>query len=289
MNEALASRDPSRHTARMSRRSDHPVPNRPFDLRHERGPFDIIGDVHGCADELLTLLAKLGHRVEINGDGSVTIEPHAEGRRVVFVGDLVDRGPRTPDVLRIAMAFVERGLGFCVPGNHDVKFWRWLSGHHNVKLTHGLDRSVAQMEPQPEAFKDRVRDFIAGLPDYVFLDEGRLVVAHAGILERMIGRTDNEVRHFCVYGDTDGKVDASGLVIRYNWAAGYKGAPTVVYGHIPVADATWVNNSACIDTGCCFGYKLTALRWPERETVSVPAQTAYYRSARTLGLPPPRP
>lgn len=272
----------------MSRRSDALPADRPFDLRHERGPFDIIGDVHGCCDELEALLAALGHRVAINADGSVSITPHPEGRRVVFVGDLVDRGPRTPDVLRIAMAFVEHGLGFCVPGNHDVKFWRWLSGHHNVKLTHGLDRSVAQMEPQSQAFKDQAKAFIGKLPDYVWLDEGRLVVAHAGILERMIGTSDNEVRHFCVYGDTDGKVDANGLVIRYNWAAGYKGAATVVYGHIPVADATWVNNSVCIDTGCCFGYKLTALRWPERDTISVPARAGYYSAARVLGLPPAR-
>lgn len=273
----------------MSRRPDPLPANRPFDLRHELGPFDIIGDVHGCGDELETLLKQLGHRAAINPGGSVVVEPHPQGRRVVFVGDLVDRGPRTPDVLRIVMAYAERGLGLCVPGNHDVKFWRWLSGHHNVKLTHGLDESARQMGPQPEPFKDKVRAFIASLPDYLWLDGGKLVVSHAGILERMIGATDNETRHFCIYGDTDGKVDANGLAIRYNWAASYMGVPTVVYGHIPVANAAWVNNSVCIDTGCCFGYKLTALRWPERETVSVPAQAGYYRSARTLGLPDPRP
>lgn len=273
----------------MSRNRDHLPSHRPFDLRHERGPFDIIGDVHGCCDELEELLDLLGYRVSWGADGPAVREPHREGRRLVFVGDLADRGPRTPDVLRIVMSAVTNGHGFSVPGNHDVKFWRWLSGHHNVKLTHGLDRSAAQMEPEPRAFKDDVVSFIARLPDYLWLDGGKLAVAHAGILERMIGLTNNEVRHFCIYGDTDGKVDANGLVIRYNWALGYKGEPTVVYGHIPVAEATWVNNTVCIDTGCCFGYKLTALRWPERDVVSVTARTAYYRSGRDLGLPAARP
>lgn len=145
------------------------------------------------------------------------------------------------------------------------------------------------MEPQSDTFKNKVRDFIANLPDYLWLDGGKLVVAHAGILARMIGHTDNEVRHFCIYGDTDGKVDANGLAIRYNWAARYDGDSTIVYGHTPVEDATWVNNTVCIDTGCCFGNKLTALRWPERETVTVPARAAYYSAARVLGLPPARP
>lgn len=273
----------------MSRRTSDLPADRPFDLRRERGPFDIIGDVHGCADELEDLLRRLGYALSWHADRSLTVAPHPDGRRVIFVGDLVDRGPRTPDVLRIAMVMASSGIGFCVPGNHDVKFWRWLSGHHNIKLTHGLDRSVAQIAPEVDAFKQQVRAFIGGLPDYLWIDDGKLVVAHAGILERMIGHTDNEVRHFCIYGDTDGKMDATGLAIRYNWAARYTGAPTIVYGHIPVADPAWVNNAVCIDTGCCFGYKLTALRWPERETISVPARATYYSSARNLGLPAARP
>ena len=124
------------------------------DRRSETGPFDVIGDVHGCADELELLLAKLGYAVEWTGDGEncrCLVEPPA-GRRAIFVGDLVDRGPRTPDVLRLVHAMVTSGAAFCVPGNHDVKFVRWLSGR-KVQLTHGLDASAAQMEAESPAFR----------------------------------------------------------------------------------------------------------------------------------------
>lgn len=259
------------------------------DLRHDRGPFDIIGDVHGCADELVELLGLLGYDVRLDGSGA---ERRAQviappGRRLVFVGDLVDRGPRSPDALRIAMAVVEAGLGHCVPGNHDAKFLRWLQGR-NVKPTHGLDLTIAQMSLEPQPFHDRVRAFIEGLPLHVWLEGGSLVVAHAGIQEDMIGQTGGRVREFCLYGDNDG-TDAHGLPIRYHWAAAYRGEASIIYGHTPLAEVDWVNNTLCIDTGCCFGGKLTALRWPEREVVSVAARETYAAQRRPAGHPPVRP
>lgn len=259
------------------------------EFRHEHGPFDIIGDVHGCADELMELMQRLGYSVRFEGTGDerrteVTSPP---GRRMIFVGDFVDRGPRSPDVLRIVMAMVLRGQAFAVPGNHDVKFLKWLRGA-NVRLTHGLDLTVAQFERESAHFRDSVRQFLVGLPSYLWLESGRLAVAHAGILEEMIGRETPAVREFCLYGDTDGETDETGLVVRYHWAANYAGETAVIYGHTPVSEPGWVNNTLCIDTGCVFGGSLTALRWPEREIVSVPARQMYAKPGRPFGHPPVR-
>jgi protein phosphatase len=256
------------------------------DARHKDGPFDIIGDVHGCADELEALLAKLGYLVSwYEGDddfGRVcTVIPPA-GRRAIFVGDLVDRGPRTPDVLRLVYSMVASGAAFCVPGNHDVKLIRWFHGR-NVKLTHGLAESAAQLEQESQHFCVRMRTFLDGLVSHLWLDGGRLVVAHAGIKEEMIGRSSGVVREFCLYGETTGETDEFGLPVRYNWASEYRGKTTVVYGHTPVVTAECLNNTICIDTGCVFGGKLTALRWPEKELVDVPAAKVYAEPVRPLG------
>jgi len=260
------------------------------DRRDEHGPFDIIGDVHGCADELMVLLERLGYTVAFQGEGkdrrAITHAP--EGRRLVFVGDLVDRGPRSPDVLRIAMSMVESGQALCVPGNHDVKLLRWLNGR-NVKLNHGLEQTVEQFDKEHASFRPLVKSFIDSLVSHAWLEDGKLAVAHAGLKEEMLGRSSGAVREFCLYGETSGETDEFGLPIRYNWAAEYRGATTIVYGHTPVPDAEWLNNTLCIDTGCVFGGKLTALRWPEKEIVSVPAREVYSEPIRPLGHPPTRP
>ncbi len=258
------------------------------DWRREQGPFDIIGDVHGCADELVALLARLGYGVKLEGAGearrAVTSAP--KGRRAVFVGDLVDRGPKSPDVVRIVHAMVAQGQAFAVIGNHDDRFLRWLKGH-DVKLSHGLERTVDQFARESDAFKEETRAFLAKLPSYLWLDEGRLVVAHAGLKQGMLGRNTEAVRRFCLYGDISGALDAQGLPERFNWAVEYGGEPTVVYGHTPVAEPEWLNNTVCIDAACVFGGKLSALRWPEQEIVVVPAREAYAVLRRPLGLPPP--
>lgn len=253
------------------------------DLRSDNGPFDIIGDVHGCYDELLSLLVALGYRIE---GRSLAVAP--SGRRAVFVGDFVDRGPNSPAVLRHVITMMATGQALCVPGNHDVKFARWLDGR-NANLSHGLDLTVDQMRHESASFHREAKDFLDHLPTYLWLDGGALVISHAGITEPMIGQIDGRVRSFCIYGDTDGKTDAEGHVIRYNWAASYNGEATVVYGHVPVPEPAAVNNTLCIDTGCCYGGRLTALRWPEREIVSVPALHRYASRTQPLGLPPPRP
>jgi protein phosphatase len=259
------------------------------DHRALTGPFDIVGDVHGCADELVALLGRLGHGVVLKGAGS-TRRAAIDGtssRQIIFVGDFVDRGPCSPDVMRIVMTLAREGRALAVPGNHDDKFRRWLEGRQ-VKLSHGLERTVAQMSTETPGFHDEVRRFLGLLPHHLWLDRGRLVVAHAGIKEAMIGDVGGKTRSFCLYGDTDGVKDENGLSVRYHWAAHYGGTAAIVYGHTPVADVAWVNNTLCIDTGCCFGGRLTALQWPERRLVSVPAWAEYARPLRAFGHPPPR-
>jgi hypothetical protein len=260
------------------------------DLRTEQSSYDIIGDVHGCAVELIELLIKLGYGVRLSGNGlsrACKIEIPA-GRRAIFVGDLVDRGPNTPDVLRMVMHIVEQDKGYAVIGNHDAKFGRWLNGK-NVKLAHGLERTAEQFASESETFKAKVFEFVAGLPPYLWLDQGRLVIAHAGIKEDMLGNVSGEIRRFCLYGETSGAQDEFGLPVRYNWAAEYSGETSIVYGHTPVTEAAWQNNTLCVDTGCCFGGHLTALRWPEREIVSVQAAEIYTPKVRPFGHPPRRP
>jgi protein phosphatase len=245
------------------------------DRRHEHGPFDVIGDVHGCRDELVELLRQLGYTVD--GD-SVTPPP---GRRAVFVGDYVDRGPDTPGVLRLVMGMAAAGTALCLPGNHDNKLVRKLKGR-DVRITHGLAETLAQLDAEPPEFREQVRDFLDGLVSHAVLDDGRLVVAHAGMKERYQGRASGRVRDFALYGETTGETDELGLPVRLDWAADYRGDATVVYGHTPNEDPTWVNRTINIDTGCVFGGRLTALRWPERELVSVPARETYYEGVRRL-------
>ncbi len=246
-------------------------------LKHKHGPFDIIGDIHGCFDELHALLTKLGYEIA-PANGSYAAQ-HREGRTAVFLGDLVDRGPKTPEVLKLVMSMTESGNALTVPGNHDTKLMRKLNGR-DVQITHGLAESLQQLESEPPEFKERVASFIDKLVSHYVLDDGRLVVAHAGLKEELQGRGSGRVRDFALYGETSGETDEFGLPVRYNWAAEYRGRAMVVYGHTPVAEPEWLNNTICIDTGCVFGGMLTALRYPEKELVSVAAQQTYYAPSK---------
>jgi protein phosphatase len=288
----------------------------PVNKRDDRGPFDIIGDVHGCHAELLVLLEKLGYEYRHTETGYYV--EHPAGRKPVFVGDLCDRGPDTPGVYRLVMNILQRGAGYCVLGNHDDKLLRWLKCEreiadstarnlsvenggdpsseqekapldskapravNKVKLTYGLEQSVAQLATETQEFRDQLLEFIPELPSHLVLDGGRLVVAHAGLTADMHGRISGKVRSFALYGDTTGESDEFGLPVRLNWAANYRGRATVVYGHTPTLTLEWVNRCICIDTGCVFGGALTALRYPEQELVSVPAAREYAVAKRPL-------
>ncbi len=245
------------------------------DRRELTGPFDIVGDVHGCASELRTLLTELGWVVSDGG------AHHPEGRTAVFVGDLVDRGPDTPGVLRLVMGMVAAGTALCVSGNHEAKLVRALKGA-NVTVSHGLAESLEQLAGEPEEFRDAALAFMGGLISHYVLDGGRLVVAHAGLKEAYHGRSSGRVRSFALYGDTTGETDEFGLPVRYPWARDYRGSAMVVYGHTPVPETEWVNNTICLDTGVVFGGALTALRYPTKEIVSVPAEQQWFEPVRPL-------
>ena len=216
-------------------------------LKHEHGPFDIIGDVHGCLDELVELLTQLGYSVEkqSNSAGSLaySVKP-PEGRKTVFLGDLVDRGPKIPEVLRLVMSMVQAGTALCVPGNHDIKLMRKLRGK-DVQITHGLADSLQQLDKESPEFRAQVSDFLDELVSHYVLDEGKLVVAHAGMKEDMQGRGSGKVRDFALFGETTGETDEFGLPVRYNWAAEYRGRAMVVYGHTPVPQPDWLNRHCC--------------------------------------------
>ncbi|MFC8259076.1 polynucleotide kinase-phosphatase [Streptomyces sp. NPDC057291] len=265
------------HILRTEEEAEHAevvLERRYNDLRHLTGPFDIIGDIHGCSSELESLLGKLGYV-----DGA-----HPEGRTAVFVGDLVDRGPDSPGVLRRVMSMVSAGDALCVPGNHENKLGRYLKGR-KVQHTHGLAETIEQLhreDAKDPAFREQVREFIDGLVSHYVLDGGKLVVCHAGLPEKYHGRTSGRVRSHALYGDTTGETDEFGLPVRYPWAEEYRGRAAVVYGHTPVPSTSWVNNTLCLDTGAVFGGKMTALRWPERELVDVPAEKVWYEPAKPL-------
>jgi protein phosphatase len=254
------------------------------DKKEVNGPFDIIGDIHGCYDELNQLLLKLGYNVtravESDDDfGFKVIAP--QNRKVIFLGDLVDRGPDSPSVLRLVMSMVNSGIAYCVPGNHDMKLHKYLNGKQ-VQLNHGLEVTVKQLEKETTNFKSRVENFLYGLISHYVFDNGKLVVAHAGLKEEMQGRGSGAVRSFCMYGETTGEIDEFGLPIRYNWAKEYRGKAKVIYGHTPVPEVEWLNKTIDIDTGCVFGGKLTALRYPEEEIVSVEANMVYCEPIRPV-------
>jgi protein phosphatase len=237
--------------------------------KQDRGPFDIIGDVHGCCDELERLLQQLGYTR--NGSESWG---HPSGRKAIFVGDLVDRGPRIVDTLKMVMAMSLAGSALCVPGNHDIKLKRKLDGR-DVTVSHGLDRTLAELDLESPEFRTEVQKFLDGLVSHYVFDDGHLVVAHAGMKQDMQGRGSAKVRDFALFGETTGETDEFGLPVRYNWASEYRGRASVVYGHTPVPEPEWLNRTINIDTGCVFGGRLTALRWPEKELVSVAALSTY--------------
>ena len=249
------------------------------DRRDDPGPFDVVGDVHGCRAELEALLVELGYTLVRDEHARPVDAVHPQGRRALFLGDLVDRGPDSPGVLRLVMGMVAAGHALAVPGNHENKLVRALRGR-NVRVSHGLETTLAQLQGETPEFRRQVEDFCYGLVSHYVLDDGKLVVAHAGLKESLQGRASARVRDFALYGETTGETDEFGLPVRYPWADEYRGRATVLYGHTPVPTPEWVNGTLCLDTGCVFGGRLTALRYPERTLVSVPAARTYYAPAR---------
>jgi protein phosphatase len=172
----------------------------PVDRRRERGPFDVIGDVHGRLAALVALLARLGYRVELDAAGAPVSARHPEGRRAVFAGDLVGPGPDDAGAARLAMGMVHAGAALAVRGDRDDELGSVLA---------------------PEA-----AGFLAGLPSHLVLAGGRLVAVHAGVTSDMQGRDSPRVTRFCLRAEP-------------GWASSYRGGALVVHGHDPVARAGW--------------------------------------------------
>lgn len=230
--------------------------------------FDFVGDVHGCMDELWDLVKILGYRKEM------TVYPQ-QGRQLVFVGDLCDRGPKSADVLAFIMGLEKEGIAKVVQGNHDNKLLRALKGN-KVQPKHGLAETLDQLSSKSQAFRDELLTWLSSVPFRLMLDDGKVLACHAGLPERFhLAQETGRVRDHALYGDVDGKTDEKGLPIRKDWTKDYTGSRVVVHGHVPVREPDIRNNVYNIDTGCCFGGKLTALRYPEMEIVSVPAIKAY--------------
>ncbi len=254
-----------------------PLPLRkPLPIRKElSGPFDIIGDIHGCYDELIALLRRMGY---LNDLGSPSWY-HPEGRLAVFLGDLADRGPHSLAVIELVISMVESGNALYLPGNHCEKLARYFYGS-KVSVEHGLETTVQELEildaPTKESFARRFLKLYGEAPPYLLLDSDRLLVAHAGLPEKYHGRLSMRIKSFAIYGELTGELDAYGRPIRYNWSLHYSGRPLVVYGHTPNLYPRFINNSINIDQGCVFGGALTALRYPEREIISIPAKYIYW-------------
>lgn len=228
--------------------------------------IDIIGDIHGCYKEFKELTKKLGY------DWSSGLPVHPHGRLLGFVGDLTDRGHHSLQTISTVYNLFEKGALYYVPGNHCNKLYRYFLGN-NVKILHGLETTVAELSALPRSERDRYRDMFLSLyeqsPLYHVLDDGKLIIAHAGIKEELIGKQSNQVKTFVLYGDITGEKNEDGTPVRKDWASYYKGDAWIIYGHTPVKEARIVNKTANIDTGAVFGGKLTAFRYPEIEVVSV--------------------
>lgn len=223
--------------------------------------YDIIGDVHGCSEALRRLCDALGYDSAFH---------HPDGRRLVFVGDLIDRGPDSVGVLRLAGRLASRGRALLILGNHDDALLRWLCGEQFDTSKGGLSQTIEQIEARSDKkiFKKAAAALFERAPLYLVLDGGALIVAHAGIEEEMIGRTDAETRRFVLNGDAIGRTP-EGRTLRRDWAADYHGSAFIVYGHTPQEKAEIRRSTINIDTGAYRGGRLTAFRWPEREIVSV--------------------
>ena len=238
--------------------------------------YDVIGDIHGCYDEMIALIEKLGYSLTSG------VPVHPENRTLVFLGDLTDRGPKSLEVVEFVGRAVEEGAVRYVPGNHCNKLYRFFKGNP-VKLQHGLETTAAEYRNLPKHKQKDIRDLFMRLyenaPLYEILHNGELVVAHAGIKAEDIGKKPvGKVKQFVLYGDITGETLPDGRPVRRDWAAHYRGEPWVVYGHTPVKNPRMIHHTINIDTGCVFGNRLTAFRFPELTTESVPSSLPYDES-----------
>ncbi|SDH72129.1 protein phosphatase [Alteribacillus persepolensis] len=236
--------------------------------------YDFIGDIHGCFDELTTLLKDIGYHKD------QSIYTHPSGRIPVFIGDLTDRGPKSVAVMELVSKMVAQKAAYYVPGNHCDKLYRYFLGR-NVQIKHGLETTVAELEALPNRKYKKIRHAFMELYDhapwYQHLDHDQVIAAHAGIRSDLIGKQNKAVKTFVLYGDITGEKHSDGTPVRRDWALHYNGKRTIVYGHTPVHEPRIKNNTINIDTGCVFGGKLTALHYPEMTFSDTPSAMPFVK------------
>lgn len=231
--------------------------------------YDIIGDIHGCYEECLKLIDKLGY--QSNGQNYY----HPEKRMLVFLGDLTDRGPSSLKVIELVyqLVMVDK-IAYYTPGNHCNKLYRYFLGN-KVQIQHGLETTVEEYQALSNRDQKMIRQKFITLYEqadlYIQLPNVKAVVAHAGIRSNYIGRYDKKVQSFVLYGDVTGAKHPDGRPIRRDWAKDYHGDQWIVYGHTPVLEPRQLNKTINIDLGCVFGNKLAAFQLPEEKVVTVPS------------------
>jgi protein phosphatase len=234
--------------------------------------YDVIGDVHGCYEECVELFQVLGYKWEND------LPIHPDGRIPVFLGDITDRGPSSVSMMHLVTQLHTKKMANYVPGNHCDKLYRYLIGR-DVQIKNGLETTVAELQALSNKEERQLSHAFIKLyetaPLYLSLDNGHLIVAHAGIKEAFIGKTNKRIKSFVLYGDVTGETDPTGFPIRRDWAKDYKGKAWIVYGHTPVKAPRQMGKTINIDTGCVFGGALTAWRYPEEQTVSVPSNQPF--------------
>lgn len=235
--------------------------------------IDIIGDIHGCYTEFQKLTERLGY-TWTNG---IPVHPD---RILGFVGDLTDRGPHSLKVIETVWRLWKTQKAWYVPGNHCNKLYRYFLGR-NVKIAHGLETTVAELNNLSAQalnhYQKMFMELYENAPLYQVLDNGKLVIAHAGIKEEMIGKTNKAIKTFVLYGDITGEMLPDGMPVRRDWAKSYKGNAFIVYGHTPVVTPRKAGNTINIDTGAVFGGALTAFQYPEMTTVSIPSSMPFIK------------
>ncbi|RLQ97171.1 bis(5'-nucleosyl)-tetraphosphatase PrpE [Falsibacillus albus] len=236
--------------------------------------IDIIGDIHGCMKEFETLTEQMGYKWEKD------LPVHEDDRLLGFVGDLTDRGPDSLEVIQTVWKLWKKGQALFAPGNHCNKLYRYLNGN-NVQITHGLETTVAEFDALTISNRNDIAAMFMELyeesPLYHVLDNGKLIIAHAGIKEDDIGKYSKKVKTFVLYGDITGEKHPDGSPVRRDWAKHYQGSAWIVYGHTPVKEARLINRTINIDTGAVFGGSLTSVRYPEMNLYNVPSSMPYVK------------